>query len=131
MQVYALSQWRNAHTPQHGKGPAGVVIPANILVKAPSAELREGQLDEDTLPPYPVLDAILECLVEHEMEAAAIVAQGFDRETVTKVEQLLYISEYKRRQAAPGIKITEKNFGRDRRYPITNHFRSANLPFQH
>ena len=123
MQVYALSAWRNDHVPPGALGPSGEVIPRNIIDKAPSAELRENQTDQDSLPPYPVLDDILECLVENEMSVEEIVARGHPRETVTRVEHLLYIAEYKRRQAAPGVKITKKNFGRDRRYPITNRFR--------
>ena len=123
MQVYALSRWRNAHVPPGALGPSGEVIPNNIIDKAPSAELRENQTDQDSLPPYPVLDDILECLVENEMGVDDIVARGHDRATVTRIEHLLYIAEYKRRQAAPGVKITRKNFGRDRRYPITNQFR--------
>ncbi|ESW88198.1 NAD+ synthase [Mesorhizobium sp. RSR565B] len=123
MQVYALSRWRNSHVPPGALGPSGEVIPRNIIDKAPSAELRENQTDQDSLPPYPVLDDILECLVENEMGVDDIVARGHDRATVTRVEHLLYIAEYKRRQAAPGVKITRKNFGRDRRYPITNRFR--------
>jgi NAD+ synthase len=123
MEVYALARWRNAHVPKGGKGPGGVVIPGNILAKAPTAELRENQKDQDSLPPYEVLDAILKCLVEEEMPLADIVARGHDAATVKKVERLLYIAEYKRRQAAPGVKISARNFGRDRRYPITNKFR--------
>ena len=123
MQVYALSRWRNANLPEGALGPAGEVIPHNIIDKAPSAELRPDQTDQDSLPPYPVLDDILECLVEGEMGVDDIVARGHDRETVHRIEHLLYIAEYKRRQAAPGVKITKKNFGRDRRYPITNRFR--------
>ena len=123
MQVYALSRWRNAHVPPSALGPSGEVIPANIIDKAPSAELRENQTDQDSLPPYPVLDDILECLVENEMGVDEIVARGHDAATVRRVEHLLYVAEYKRRQAAPGVKITKKNFGRDRRYPITNRFR--------
>ncbi|MDX8497304.1 NAD+ synthase [Mesorhizobium sp. VK4C] len=123
MQVYALSRWRNSHVPPGALGPSGEVIPKNIIDKAPSAELRENQTDQDSLPPYPVLDDILECLVENEMSVDDIVARGHDRATVNRVEHLLYIAEYKRRQAAPGVKITRKNFGRDRRYPITNRFR--------
>jgi NAD+ synthase len=125
MQVYALARWRNAHVPKGGKGPHGVVIPGNILVKAPTAELKENQKDQDSLPPYPVLDEILECLVENEMPLADIIARGHDAATVRKVERLLYLAEYKRRQAAPGVKISERSFGRDRRYPITNWFREA------
>ena len=123
MQVYSLSRWRNAHVPPTALGPSGEVIPKNIIDKAPSAELRENQTDQDSLPPYPVLDDILECLVENEMGVDEIVKRGHDRATVARVENLLYIAEYKRRQAAPGVKITRKNFGRDRRYPITNRFR--------
>jgi len=122
MQVYALARWRNDHTPPGALGPTGMVIPQNIIDKAPSAELRPDQTDQDSLPPYPVLDDILESLVEHEMSVDDIVARGHDRELVHKVEHLLYIAEYKRRQSAPGVKITRKNFGRDRRYPITNRF---------
>ncbi len=123
MQVYALADWRNRNVPPGALGPSGEVIPQNIIDKAPSAELRENQTDQDSLPPYPVLDDILECLVENEMGVDAIVAKGHERATVERVEHLLYIAEYKRRQAAPGVKITKKNFGRDRRYPITNRFR--------
>ena len=123
MQVYALSAWRNTTVPPGALGPSGIVIPQNIIDKAPSAELRPDQTDQDSLPPYPVLDDILECLVENEMGVDEIVARGHPRETVHRIEHLLYIAEYKRRQAAPGVKITRKNFGRDRRYPITNRFR--------
>nr|WP_295467418.1 NAD+ synthase [Mesorhizobium sp.] len=123
MQVYALARWRNTTVPPGALGPSGEVIPKNIIDKAPSAELRPNQTDQDSLPPYPVLDDILECLVENEMGVDDIVARGHDRETVHRVEHLLYVAEYKRRQAAPGVKITKKNFGRDRRYPITNRFR--------
>jgi NAD+ synthase len=123
MQVYAISAWRNTTVPPGALGPSGDVIPKNIMDKAPSAELRPNQTDQDSLPPYPVLDDILECLVENEMGVDAIVARGHDRDTVHRIEHLLYVAEYKRRQAAPGVKITKKNFGRDRRYPITNRFR--------
>jgi NAD+ synthase len=104
------------------------VIPDNIITRPPTAELRENQKDEDSLPPYHVLDAILERLVEREEPVSAIVADGFDRDTVMRVERLLHIAEYKRRQAAPGVKVTLKNFGRDRRYPITNRFRDSGEP---
>jgi NAD+ synthase len=123
MQVYALCRWRNTTVPPGALGPSGEVIPPAIIDKAPSAELRENQTDQDSLPPYPVLDDILECLVENEMGVDEIVARGHDRELVHRVEHLLYVAEYKRRQAAPGVKLTKKNFGRDRRYPITNKFR--------
>jgi NAD+ synthase len=104
-------------------GPAGPVIPENVITRAPSAELKPNQTDQDSLPPYDVLDDILECLVEGEMRIAEVVARGHDEATVRKVERMLYLAEYKRRQAAPGVKITRRNFGRDRRYPITNKFR--------
>jgi NAD+ synthase len=123
MEVYRLSRWRNAHVPKGGKGPGGVVIPENILTRPPTAELRENQTDQDSLPPYEVLDDILACLVEQEMPLSEIVARGHPPETVRRVERMLYLAEYKRRQAAPGVKISARNFGRDRRYPITNKFR--------
>ncbi|MAU98713.1 MAG: NAD+ synthase [Fulvimarina sp.] len=124
-EVFCLARWRNENHPDDLLGPAGEVIPERIIVKAPSAELREHQKDEDSLPPYEVLDAILEHLVEHDGGVDELVAQGFDRDTVTHIERLLYIAEYKRRQSAPGTKVTRKNFGRDRRYPITNRFREG------
>ncbi len=123
MQVYAMSAWRNSHVPNGALGPSAEVIPHNIISKAPSAELRENQTDQDSLPPYPVLDDILECLVENEMSNTEIAKRGHPLETVQRIEHLLYLAEYKRRQSAPGVKITKKNFGRDRRYPITNRFR--------
>ncbi|MEM1376836.1 MAG: NAD+ synthase [Pseudomonadota bacterium] len=123
MDVYAMSDWRNKHTPPGALGPTGMVIPQNIIDKAPSAELRPDQTDQDSLPEYPVLDDILECLVENEMATDEIVARGHDEALVHRIEHLLYIAEYKRRQSAPGVKLTRKNFGRDRRYPITNRFR--------
>jgi NAD+ synthase len=124
MQVYELSAWRNEHMPPDCLGPSGEVIPRNIIDKAPTAELREGQTDQDSLPPYPVLDAILEGLVENELSIDDIVEKhGFERATVERMEHLLYIAEYKRRQAAPGVKITRRSFGRERRYPITNRWR--------
>jgi NAD+ synthase len=122
-EVYRLSRLRNQWRPSGALGPEGIVIPENVLVRAPSAELRENQTDQDSLPPYDILDAVLERLVEREQPVAAIVEAGFDREMVTRIERLLYIAEYKRRQAAPGVKVTLKNFGRDRRYPIVNRFR--------
>ena len=125
LQVFALCRWRNANKPSIGLGPEGEVIPVNIITKPPSAELREDQKDEDSLPPYEVLDDILECLVEKEMPFAEIVERGHERELVKRIEHLLYIAEYKRRQAAPGVKVTLRNFGRDRRYPITNGYRDA------
>ncbi|MFS8181023.1 NAD+ synthase [Pseudovibrio denitrificans] len=125
-EVYRLSDWRNKHHPAGVMGPAGEVIPNNIIVKAPTAELRENQTDQDSLPEYDVLDDILHCLVEQELSLDEIEKRGHSVETIHRVEHLLYIAEYKRRQAAPGVKITLKNFGRDRRYPITNRFRDRN-----
>src|ERR1700675_2664994 len=122
-EVFRLSTLRNSWKPDGALGPAGEVIPVNIITRPPSAELREDQKDEDSLPPYEMLDAILERLVEREEPLASIVAEGFDREMVARIDRLLNIAEYKRRQAAPGVKVTRKNFGRDRRYPITNRFR--------
>jgi NAD+ synthase len=122
-QVYALARYRNAARPKGCLGPEGIVVPDNILTKAPTAELKANQRDQDTLPPYDALDDILNCLVELEMPVPEIVARGHAPELVKKIERMLYIAEYKRRQAAPGVKITSKNFGRDRRYPITNKFR--------
>jgi NAD+ synthase len=127
LEVYRLSALRNRWKPAGALGPDGAVIPENILRKAPTAELREGQKDQDSLPPYEVLDDILACLIEREMRVSEIVAQGHEAETVKKVERLLYLAEYKRRQSAPGVKVTRKNFGRDRRYPIVNRFRDAGL----
>lgn len=124
-QVYSLARYRNAHRPKGCLGPTGIVIPQNVLTKAPTAELKANQRDQDTLPPYDELDDILNCLVELELPLADIVARGHAPETVKKVERMLYLAEYKRRQAAPGVKITAKNFGRDRRYPITNKFRET------
>lgn len=125
MEVYRLARWRNANVPDGGLGASGVVIPERILTKAPSAELRPDQTDQDSLPPYEQLDDILRCLVEHEMALSDVVARGHSQDTVKTIERLLYLAEYKRRQAAPGVKISAKNFGRDRRYPITNKFRES------
>ncbi len=122
-QVFHLAAWRNANRPAGLSGPEGEVIPANIITKVPTAELRENQTDQDSLPPYDVLDDILECLVEKEMSVGDIEQRGHDRTLVHRIEHLLYIAEYKRRQAPPGVKITDRNFGKDRRYPITNRFR--------
>ena len=121
-EVYRISAWRNHNVLEGALGPAGVVIAENILTKAPTAELRDNQTDQDSLPEYDVLDDILNCLVEDEMPLTDIVARGHDVETVKRVARLLNIAEYKRRQAAPGVKISSRNFGRDRRYPITNRF---------
>ncbi|GGC97007.1 NAD+ synthase [Aquisalinus flavus] len=121
--VFALARWRNTKVPRGCLGPPGEVIPVNIIDKPPSAELRAGQRDDDSLPPYEILDAILTCLVEEEMAVRDIIAEGHDEETVRRIQHLLYVAEYKRRQSPPGPKITTRNFGRDRRYPIVNGFR--------
>ncbi len=123
--VFDLSAWRNQSRFPGMLGPEGRVIPENILVKPPSAELRPDQKDEDSLPPYEVLDDILESLVERELAFEEILERGHPAATVKRIEHLLYVAEYKRRQAPPGVKITERAFGRDRRYPITNGFRDA------
>ncbi len=111
MEVYALARWRNRQRE---------VIPERVLTRAPSAELKPNQTDQDSLPPYDILDAILERLIEEQMPVSEIIAAGYERETVEKVSRMLYRSEYKRRQAPPGVKITTMSFGRDRRYPLTN-----------
>ncbi len=123
--VFRLSRWRNARKPRLGLGPDGPVMPERVIDKPPSAELRADQRDDDNLPPYDVLDAVLHGLVEEELAAADVVARGFAPELVARVERLLYIAEYKRRQAPPGVKLGPRNFGRDRRYPITNAFRTG------
>ena len=125
MTVFAISKWRNKHKPRIGLGRDGPVIPEQIISKPPSAELRPDQKDSDSLPDYPVLDKMLHALVEEELSVDEVVARGFDRVEVTRIERLLYIAEYKRRQAPPGVKLGTRNFGRDRRYPITNAFRTA------
>src|SRR5690606_12129278 len=123
MQVYHLARWRNANMPGDCLGPAGEVIPQSIIDKAPSAELRPDQTDQDSLPPYPVLDAILEALVEEELSIGEIAGRGFDLDLVRRIEKLVYIAEYKRRQAGPGVKLTCKAFGLGRKYPVTNGYR--------
>jgi len=122
--VFALSRWRNGARPDGAKGPAGAVIPERIITKPPTAELKPNQTDQDTLPPYAELDAILKCLVEKDMGVDATAAEtGCDRALVLRVWRMLLNAEYKRRQAPPGVKITERSFGRDRRYPITDAFK--------
>jgi NAD+ synthase len=120
--VYALSGWRNRNRPAEALGPAGVVIPERIISTAPSAELKPDQTDQDTLPPYDELDAILIGLIEGEGSAEELVALGHDEATVRRVWRMVDRAEYKRRQAPPGVKITRRAFGRDRRYPITSGF---------
>jgi NAD+ synthase len=128
MEVFRLAALRNRWKPPGALGPDGEVIPPRIIAKPPSAELRENQKDEDSLPPYPVLDAILQGLVEKEMRLADLIAEGHDPDVVRRIERLLYLAEYKRRQSAPGVKVGPKNFGRDRRYPIVNRFRDSGAP---
>ena len=128
--VFALSRWRNANKPEAALGPDGPVMPARVITKPPSAELRPNQKDEDSLPPYSVLDRILEGLVDKEMSAKEVaLATGEDIALVSDLESKLLKAEYKRRQAPPGVKIGSRNFGRDRRYPISNFFHTgAKLP---
>jgi NAD+ synthase len=121
--VFGTCRWRNANHLPWMKGPAGEVIPPRVIDKPPSAELRADQKDEDSLPPYEVLDAILEMLVDGDRSVAEIVAAGHDRETVRRVEQLLYSSEWKRFQSAPGARLTGRAFWLDRRYPLVNRWR--------
>jgi len=123
--VFDTCRWRNLNHRPWMLGPAGEVIPPRIIEKPPSAELRPDQRDDDNLPPYPVLDAILDGLVERDASVADLMAEGFDFATVKKVEHLLYISEYKRFQSAPGTRLTRKAFWLDRRYPIANRWRDG------
>jgi NAD+ synthase len=136
MRVYELAAWRNAHLPGDCLGPSGEIIPPAIIAKAPSAELRPDQTDQDSLPPYPILDEILEGLIEDERSVVDILARGegrFDLALVKRIERLVYLAEHKRRQAAPGVKVSRKAFGLGRKYPITNGYRddsgtNANAP---
>lgn len=127
MEVYRLAAWRNSHRPGDSMGPTGEVIPQAIIAKAPSAELRPNQTDQDSLPPYPVLDAILKGIVEDELSLAQIAAKGYDKALVERIERLLNIAEYKRRQSAPGPKLTPKAFGMGRKYPITNGYKDRTI----
>jgi NAD+ synthase len=123
--IFALCRWRNQALPHGARGPAGRVMPERVITKAPTAELRPDQRDEDDSPRYATLDAILECLIENEMQRRGHRRPGHDRPTVERVWRMLDRAEYKRRQAPPGVKITRRAFGRDRRYPITNAFRGG------
>lgn len=123
MRVFEMCRWRNNNHRDWMMGPAGEVIPDRIITKPPSAELRDDQKDSDSLPDYPVLDAILEMLVDDDASVADCVAAGFDRDVVKKIEHLIYISEYKRFQSAPGVRLTKSAFWLDRRYPIVNRWR--------
>lgn len=120
--VFAVCRWRNAHKPAGALGPDGAVMPERVITKPPSAELKPDQKDQDTLPPYDILDGILHCLIEGELSVEDTVAKGYDEATVRRVWRMLDRAEYKRRQAPPGVKITGRSFGKDRRYPITNGF---------
>jgi NAD+ synthase len=124
--VFALSRWRNRNKPRGGLGPDGPVMPERVIAKPPTAELSPGQKDEDSLPPYSVLDPILEGLVDKEMSVKEVaLATGSDVSLVSQIERMVLRAEYKRRQAPPGVKIGVRNFGRDRRYPISNFFRTG------
>ena len=124
--VFTLSRWRNVNQPRGSLGPAGPVMPERVIDKPPSAELRPNQKDEDSLPPYSVLDRILEALVDRELSVAeTAAATGEPEALVADIERKLLRAEYKRRQAPPGVKIGLRNFGRDRRYPITNFFHTG------
>ncbi|WP_188945231.1 NAD(+) synthase, partial [Polymorphobacter multimanifer] len=127
--VFKLARWRNAHRPRlalaGSEGPQGIVIPERTITRPPSAELRADQRDDDSLPPYDLLDRILIGLVENDQSAAELAAQDIDPALIARIERLLHLAEYKRRQAPPGVKISHRNFGRDRRYPITHGFRTA------
>lgn len=123
--VFDLSRWRNENFPANSAGPNGPAMPDRIITKPPSAELKPDQTDQDTLPPYDDLDAILTCLVEKDLGVTATAAEGYELALVQRIWRMLLIAEYKRRQAPPGVKITPRSFGRDRRYPITNAFRDT------
>ena len=121
--VFETCRWRNAHHRDWMHGPEGAVIPQRIIERPPSAELAPDQRDEDSLPPYPVLDGILDILVDQDGSIADCVAAGYAREDAKRVEHLLYISEYKRFQSAPGTRLSKRAFWLDRRYPIANRWR--------
>ena len=121
--VYNISKWRNKNHLSWMQGPKGIVIPNTIINKAPSAELRPDQKDQDSLPPYSLLDAILEGLIEEDLSVGDLVNRGFDKETVKAIESLIYSSEHKRYQAAPGVHLTDKSFWLGRRYPIIQKWR--------
>jgi NAD+ synthase (glutamine-hydrolysing) len=122
--VYRLCDWKNRQPTLRADGTTGPVIPLRILTRAPSAELRANQTDQDSLPPYEVLDAILALYMEDDRSVEDIIAAGFERMTVERVARLIRTNEYKRRQAPVGIRITHRAFGRDWRYPITSKFRA-------
>ncbi|MBC7953294.1 MAG: NAD+ synthase [Rhodospirillaceae bacterium] len=123
--VFDVCIWRNHHRPVGALGPVGPVMPPRVITKPPSAELKPDQKDQDTLPPYDILDGILKCLIEGELSVDDTIAKGYDEAIIRRVWRMLDRAEYKRRQAPPGVKITGRSFGRDRRYPITNGFTRA------
>ncbi|MDP9196301.1 MAG: NAD+ synthase [Pseudomonadota bacterium] len=123
--VFALARWRNTHVPVEALGPAGHVIPERVITRPPTAELRTGQTDQDTLPPYDVLDDVLECLVDHNLGIAETARRGHPADLVQTVRRMVDRAEYKRRQSAPGPKITRRAFGHERRWPITNGYRES------
>jgi NAD+ synthase len=123
--VFETCRWRNRTHRDWMKGPAGEVIPPRVIDKPPTAELRDNQKDEDSLPPYSDLDVMLEMLIDHEKSVAEVVAAGYDRDWVKKVERLIYLSEYKRFQSAPGARLTQRAFWLDRRYPVANRWRDG------
>jgi len=120
--VYKLSKWRNINYNKLYLGPNSFVVPLNSINKEPSAELNLNQKDQDSLPPYEVLDEILKNIIEDEASLDTIIKLGHDRQLVHRIYRLLLLSEYKRRQSAPGVKLTARSFGKERRYPITNAF---------
>lgn len=124
-QVYNIARWRHANKPESALGPHGPIIPERIFTKAPTAELKENQTDQDNLPPYEILDDILECLIEKDMSLQDIIARGHEGSVVKRVWSMLDRAEYKRRQAPPGVKITRRSLGKDRRYPITNKYKES------
>jgi NAD+ synthase len=123
--VFDICRWRNENHRDWMQGPAGAVIPTSIIEKPPSAELRPDQKDSDSLPDYPVLDGILQILVDQDGSIADCIAAGYSKEDAKRVEHLLYISEYKRFQAAPGARLSPRAFWLDRRYPIVNRWRDT------
>jgi NAD+ synthase (glutamine-hydrolysing) len=122
--VFRLARWKNEQPNRRADGTIGPVIPSRIITRPPSAELRPDQKDEDSLPPYPLLDAILERYMQDDQSIDEIIAAGFERAVVERVTRLIRISEYKRRQSPVGIRITHRSFGKDWRYPITSKFRA-------
>ena len=121
--LYDICKWRNSSHENWMKGPKGPIIPISILEKPPTAELRPNQTDQDNLPPYHILDSILECLIENDMSISDIVNKGYEYNMIKKIEKLVFRSEYKRYQSAPGVHLTENSFQLSRRYPIVQKWR--------